>query len=213
MHTRVLSIEDDDKLSELLGLYLRRYEGWDIQQTRTLEDGLNFLRTRDQRGGFDVILLDLVLPDSTGVDTLKAIRRMTDTPVIILTSIDFDDDEKEDLFKMGAFRVMFKTQVRGSEIASAIVDCASQTLPLVKIHEPIIKLRAHGLEVNSIAGSIAVIGGVVIILSFVVSFGVDLWLQLPTGKYEPNLLLVGVISTSFAIILHHVFKKDGGSRK
>jgi pilus assembly protein CpaE len=84
----VLLIEDSPDYAELVQQWLSGESdqfGFALNWTDTLETGLNRLA----RGSVDVILLDLGLPDSEGVDTYLAIRACApQTPVIILSAGD-----------------------------------------------------------------------------------------------------------------------------
>ena len=60
------------------------------------------MRDAEQRGaGADLIILDLVLPDGSGLDFLRALRARSDVPVIVLTSRDEETDRVVGL-EMGA---------------------------------------------------------------------------------------------------------------
>ena len=65
----------EEMLEELNDLYL-------LKNVETLEEGLNILKNHQ----YDIILLDLGLPDSDGIDTLKEVNKKTpNSPIIILT--------------------------------------------------------------------------------------------------------------------------------
>lgn len=78
---RVLVIEDDPQILELVELYLRR-------------DGLSVLRASDGRSGValaaathpDLVVLDLMLPDMDGLDVCRRLVSDQDIPVLILTA-------------------------------------------------------------------------------------------------------------------------------
>lgn len=53
-----------------------------IQTTRTLAEGISQVA----KESIDLVLLDLALPDSTGIDTFRSVRKESSTPVIVLTS-------------------------------------------------------------------------------------------------------------------------------
>jgi two-component system, NtrC family, response regulator len=78
---QILIIDDDEMFSALLASAVKR-EGYDIQCAYTLRDGLE----RVQSGAFDVVFLDVNLPDGNGLDLLAEIREVSSSPeVIILT--------------------------------------------------------------------------------------------------------------------------------
>ena len=79
---RLLLIEDDPRLSELLSLGLMR-AGWSVDVMTTVEDAEAALDTID----YQVMLLDLGLPDGDGLDLLRALRRRNrHLPVLLLTA-------------------------------------------------------------------------------------------------------------------------------
>lgn len=82
---RVLLIEDDVRLAAMVADYLRA-NGLDAAHAATGSAGLAEL----QRGAFDLVLLDLMLPDADGLDVFRRIRALrgasAQTPVIMLTA-------------------------------------------------------------------------------------------------------------------------------
>ncbi|WP_229812137.1 response regulator transcription factor [Lentzea flava] len=78
---KVLLIEDDDRVSSALVPAMQR-RGFDIRCAATGKDGLRDARLHD----FDVVLLDLGLPDMDGIEVLRRLNRTCDTPVIVVTA-------------------------------------------------------------------------------------------------------------------------------
>lgn len=79
---KILLVEDDANLA--LGVeYALRNEGFEIAAAGTATRALELLPQ-----GFDLALLDVMLPDGTGYDICKKIRQQGDTPVIFLTACD-----------------------------------------------------------------------------------------------------------------------------
>lgn len=81
----ILLVEDDDRVAAALGSALRRHG---ITTTR-LDRGR---RVVDHLAGTDVVLLDLGLPDVDGVDVCRAIREVSDLPVIVVSARGEVDD-------------------------------------------------------------------------------------------------------------------------
>ena len=78
---RVLAIDDDDDIQALLRVALKT--GFVVTSAMDGEEALDWL----SRGTFDVILLDMNLPDMTGYDVLSsARRRRIETPCLLLTA-------------------------------------------------------------------------------------------------------------------------------
>src|SRR5262247_4359812 len=85
---RVLVVDDEPTLSELLALALR-YEGWEVQ---TAGDGQTAVRTARE---FDphVVVLDVMLPDLDGLEVLRRLRGQSPSiPVLFLTAKDAVED-------------------------------------------------------------------------------------------------------------------------
>jgi len=78
---RILLIDDDDQLGPPLATYFRRYELELVQATRPSE-GLARLR----EGGFDVAILDVMLPEMDGFELCRTIRKEDDIPIVMLTA-------------------------------------------------------------------------------------------------------------------------------
>ncbi len=81
---RILLVEDEARLAENLAAAFREAAGFAVDVALNGMDGLAFA----ERGTYDLIVLDLMLPGMSGVNVLRAIRgRGDDTPVLILTAI------------------------------------------------------------------------------------------------------------------------------
>jgi len=85
---RVLVVDDESTLSELLSMALR-YEGWEV---RAAPDGLTAVRlAREFRP--DAVVLDVMLPDIDGLEVLRRLRAETPlVPVLFLTARDAVED-------------------------------------------------------------------------------------------------------------------------
>src|SRR6201996_6465663 len=85
---RVLVVDDESTLAELVTMALR-YEGWDVRSAGT---GMTAVRlAREFRP--DVVVLDVMLPDLSGLDVLHRLReRAPNLPVLFLTAKDAVED-------------------------------------------------------------------------------------------------------------------------
>ena len=81
MATKVLIIEDDSNIAQLLQLYLEK-EGFETFVARDGGKGVELFRTADPA----LVLLDIMLPVMDGWSVLRKIREEGDTPVIMLTA-------------------------------------------------------------------------------------------------------------------------------
>ena len=79
--TRLLMIEDDRALAEMVGTYLGR-AGMTLEHRESADAGL----AAALDGDYDAIVLDLMLPDGNGLDLCRAIRARSDVPILMLTA-------------------------------------------------------------------------------------------------------------------------------
>jgi OmpR family response regulator RpaB len=78
---RILLIDDDAQLGEPLAAYFRRFD-LELQQATRPSEGLARLR----EGGFDAVILDVMLPEQDGFAVCRALRAQSDVPIVMLTA-------------------------------------------------------------------------------------------------------------------------------
>ena len=83
MNERLLIIEDEAKMARMLELELT-HEGYAVEKAF---DGITGLQMAEN-GGHALILLDLMLPGLSGMEVLRRLRKVSNTPVILLTARD-----------------------------------------------------------------------------------------------------------------------------
>ena len=81
MGERVLLIEDDSRLANMVGEYLGK-AGFHVIHAESGTRGLAL----HGREPLDVVILDLMLPDADGLDICRQIRARSDTPILMLTA-------------------------------------------------------------------------------------------------------------------------------
>ena len=86
--TRVLVVEDEESISDPLA-YLLRQEGFEVAVAATGPEGL----AEFDRGGADIVLLDLMLPGLPGTEVCRQLRVRSSVPVIMLTARDSEVDK------------------------------------------------------------------------------------------------------------------------
>jgi len=84
----VVVVEDDASISELLELYLGR-EGFRVVSTAAAGDAEALVKAHDPV----LVVLDLMLPDGSGLQVLRRVRTFSAVPVIVLTARDTDQDK------------------------------------------------------------------------------------------------------------------------
>jgi len=77
---RILLIEDDPRLAEMVKTYLDG-AGFHVTVARKGAAGLAL----EKREAFDAVILDLTLPDMDGLDVCRQIRARAATPILMLT--------------------------------------------------------------------------------------------------------------------------------
>lgn len=77
----ILIVDDEERIRRLLKMYLER-EGYTIDEAGDGKTALNKALNID----YDIILLDLMLPEMDGVETCSKIREVKATPIIMLTA-------------------------------------------------------------------------------------------------------------------------------
>lgn len=94
---KILVIDDEKNVRRIIGDYLRN-EGFEVLQGADGEDGLEKLAAHTD---IALILLDIRMPGMDGYETIREIRKITDTPVIFLTALDEPYNEVKGL-ELGA---------------------------------------------------------------------------------------------------------------
>ncbi len=123
MPLRVLLIEDDAEDAELIQGLLSKVAAhsrkFRIECASRLKDGLERLASND----FDVVLLDLSLPDSQGLETFLQLKREeSKIPVVVLTGLD-DETVALEAVRQGAQDYLVKGDVDG-KILSRVMTYA-----------------------------------------------------------------------------------------
>ena len=83
MAEHILLVEDEEKLARMVELELK-YEGYSVEKAFDGRKGLELALS----GAFDLVLLDIMLPQLSGMEVLRRLRRESQVPVIMLTARD-----------------------------------------------------------------------------------------------------------------------------
>lgn len=126
---KLLLLEDDTALGEGIRLALKSGET-EITLCRTLSEGSRAL----EQSTFDLLILDINLPDGSGLELLREVRQSSTVPVILLTANDMETDIVNGLesgaddfitkpFSLAVLRARVNAQLRRSTAApSAILE-------------------------------------------------------------------------------------------
>jgi two-component system response regulator RegX3 len=88
MQGNILVIEDVKELSDLVTMYLSR-EGFEVRAAESAEDGFTILEGWKP----ELVILDINLPGMDGFEFLQRYRRGSDTPVLMVSARDSDEDQ------------------------------------------------------------------------------------------------------------------------
>ncbi|RYG73498.1 response regulator transcription factor [Lentibacillus lipolyticus] len=86
----VLLVDDEKRMLDLLTLYLKPHH-YTCQQAQGAFEALDYL----EHQSFDIVLLDIMMPDMDGWKLCQEIRAVSDVPIIMVTA----RDQKEDVVK------------------------------------------------------------------------------------------------------------------
>ena len=88
MADKILIINDDVSNLELLRIYLSK-EGYEIEPATNGLKGIELLNKQK----YSLIVLDIMMPELNGIETIKRIRKTHDTPTIFITAKDSQSDK------------------------------------------------------------------------------------------------------------------------
>jgi two-component system response regulator RegX3 len=148
--THILLVEDEEALSEPLAYLLRR-EGYTVA---VAPDGPSAISEFD-RGGVELVLLDLMIPGIPGTEVCREIRTRSSVPIIMLTAKDSEIDIVVGL-ELGADDYMTKPYSTRELLARIRAVMRRQTEP-TDIAEPILEsgpvqmdIERHTVRVNGV---------------------------------------------------------------
>lgn len=120
----ILYIEDDPSLCSLINDLLERYSKYfdfNIILKNSLKDGMQYLNQvceTAKENQVDIVLLDLILPNSHGVGTFKKVKRQCpDVPIVIVSG---HEDIACECVKLGAQDYLIKTDLSGPTLIRSI---------------------------------------------------------------------------------------------
>jgi two-component system KDP operon response regulator KdpE len=89
---RILVIDNEPQIRRVMRTILIP-EGFDVDDAKSGNEALDYLRS----GEYDLVLLDIDMPGMTGIETCRAIRALSDMPIIMLTARTAEKDKVEAL--------------------------------------------------------------------------------------------------------------------
>ncbi|CAM3272042.1 response regulator transcription factor [Filibacter tadaridae] len=155
MKERILIIEDEENIARVLQLELE-FEGYETGIAHTGTDGL--IKYREQ--GWNLILLDLMLPGLNGLDVLRRIRATeNETPVILLTAKDDMEDKVAGLdlgandyvtkpFEIEELLARIRSAIRFSKVSVHGKDEFFHEFASLSIHEQTREVKRNGRSID-----------------------------------------------------------------
>ncbi|NLD34445.1 MAG: response regulator transcription factor [Clostridiales bacterium] len=141
----ILLIEDEQKIARFIELELT-HEGYTVIKA---EDGRTGLELAE-KGGWDLMLLDIMLPGLNGLEVLRRLRKSSDLPVIMLTARDAVMDKVTGL-DMGADDYItkpFSIEELLARIRTALRKKQSAALPMLTVGPLQMDIARHAVSVD-----------------------------------------------------------------
>ena len=82
MPIKIIVIDDDTAVTELLSVLLKTH-GFEVKATNNSTEGLGMIRNED----FDLVILDLMMPEMDGWEICKEVRSFSQIPIIVLSAL------------------------------------------------------------------------------------------------------------------------------
>ena len=141
--SKILLLEDDISLVDGLKYSLKK-NGFEAEIVRTVSEALNSI---ENIGKYDLLILDVTLPDGTGFDVCEAVRRQgQQVPIIFLTASDEEvniirgldsggDDYITKPFRLGELCSRIRALLRRAGVSNAnnttVIECGDITVDLL----------------------------------------------------------------------------------
>jgi two-component system, response regulator YesN len=115
---KLLAVEDNPGTLEMLKVYFS-HQGYTISTARNGKEALEAL---DREYDFDLVLLDLFIPDIGGMEVITKINRRTDPPSVIVVTGFTDRELAHDAVRLGAFDYILKPY-NLIQVETSVVAC------------------------------------------------------------------------------------------
>lgn len=80
--TKIIVIDDDTAVTDLLSVLLTSH-GFDVRVTNNSTEGMGMIREEE----FDLVILDLMMPEMDGWEICKEVRSFSQVPIIVLSAL------------------------------------------------------------------------------------------------------------------------------
>ena len=116
----VLVVDDNKEITFLLSTFLKS-KGFDITVTNDPKDGLERIR----EGVHEVVLLDISMPEISGIDIIKTLERekiLKNQKILIFSAVAFSNSQINDLLKKEGVKGCLKKPLQLNELLTAITS-------------------------------------------------------------------------------------------
>jgi two-component system OmpR family response regulator len=116
--TRVLVIDDNTDITDMLSFYLKSIGGYECKVLNDGREGLDAIRSED----FDVTILDLAMPEFSGVDVINSLKQdnlLGKKNIVVLTASTLDGKDAESLLQDG-IRAILKKPISVDELTTVM---------------------------------------------------------------------------------------------
>ena len=187
----ILLIEDNPGDARLVQEYLRERSGLGAEVCETLRRGLQHLREHE----IDVVLVDLGLPDSQGIETfMRVFTEAPCCPIIVLTGND-DDEIALQALRAGAQDYLVKSEINGELLVRAVRYSIERQKLLQELEE-----ARHAEAEEHERGALARIGG-----PGTTSVSARMYGMRPVQEAAPDLF--AELAERYAAVLEHALEK------
>lgn len=149
MKKSVLLVEDEALMREVIKDYFED-DGYIVCEAADGQEAVDFIDTQE----FDLILLDVMLPEMSGYSVCRHIRKTKDTPIIMITARSEEDDKLAG-YECGADDYMtkpFSPKILLAKARALLKRCGGNVCGKDGL------LTAEGIEVNEISHTVQVDG-------------------------------------------------------
>jgi two-component system, OmpR family, KDP operon response regulator KdpE len=145
--TRVLVVDDEQQILRALRTSLRG-AGYEVETAESAEGALASAALRPP----DAIILDLVLPDGSGIEVCRELRRWSSTPVIVLSAV---GEEREKVAALDAGADDYVTKPVGiDELLARLRAVLRRTTPsgepIIEIGELVVDLEKRSVSTGGV---------------------------------------------------------------
>lgn len=115
---KILIVDDNESITDALAKYLT-LKGFEVSVSNGGRNGLSLIQNHE----FDAILLDIAMPEFSGIDIIEALERdsqLKDQKIILFTASTISKDEMHELLQKEGIHTCINKPVRLAEILQVL---------------------------------------------------------------------------------------------